>query len=197
MKTLYKLITTCLLLTAVVALPQSGSAEFSITSSPYINVSITNTASATVYVLFPDASGTWYLSETLPTKYYSSPVRRPLQWWASGDAYLFLEPNASTGMAADETDSLTAYIQPLVWDEYDQEFALATVDKTYLVFDTANTYTSTSADWLDWTTGLEYGCLLTGELWPTAGFAITLTQNNSSAGIGIYTLSLSISRQYR
>lgn len=174
-----------------------GQPQFSITVSPYLNATLTNTDSTIVYVLFPDGNGTWYISETLPTNLYAAGNPRSTRWWMSGDAYLFLEPNASTGMAANETDSLTAYIQPLVWDEADAEYAIVDVDKTYLVFDTINDYTAASYDWLDWTTGQEYGAVLTGELCPVSGFALSLVQKNSTSGIGIHTVAVYFSRQSR
>jgi hypothetical protein len=173
-----------------------GQPQFMLSSSPYLNVSLTNSDTATVYVLFPDNGGTWYLSESLPTKYYSGTVRRPLNWWSSGDAYLFVEPNASTGMAAGETDSLSLNIRPLVWDEYDQEFA-EVADTTWLVLGQNGTYKATSIDYVDWDTGAEYGCLLTGELWPVSGFVIGIRQMDADTGIGIYTLSLFLSRTVR
>ena len=185
------------LLASTLVMGQTSTPGFLLTTSVPLNVTLTNSDTAVVYFLLPDNFGNWYASETLPTRYYSGTNQRALAWWSSGDIYLALEPNASTGMAAGETDSLSAYIQPLVWDAYDGEFAVVETDKTYLVFDTAGTYTATSADWIDWTTGQEYGCLLTGELWPVAGFALTLTQMDADTGIGIYTLQLYSSRMMR
>lgn len=186
------IIALCLTLQA-----QTSAPGFLVTTSTPLNVTLTNSDTAVVYFLFPDNNSNWYASETLPDRYYTTPNQRALAWWSSGDVYLMLEPNASTGMAANETDSLTSSIQPLVWDAADGEFAVIETDSTHLVFDTAGTYTSTTQDWLDWTTGQEYGCLLTGQLCPVAGFALTLIQRNAGAGIGIYTLQLYSTRMMR
>jgi len=186
-----------LLLTASTAMAQGGWSYF-VEYSNYITVEYDSTDLDTIYVLLPDTKqNVPYISETLPTKYYHGTVLRDLRFSYDGNVVIHCHPDTSTGMTNTETDSLSQTIKPLTYDPYLGTFEISQNDYTYLVFDTPETYTATSADWLDWTSAKTYTCTLSGELLPVAGFVIIGDQRNSSAGIASVKYWLSFTRNWR
>ena len=86
-------------------------------------------------------------------------------------------------VTADESDSLYVTIQPYDWNYFKGGFVASSNEVLYLVFDTADTYTSTTIDYLNWTSGTGYGADIGGKFGPSTGFVITVYQlANDNAG---------------
>ena len=102
---------------------------------------------------------------------------------ATGDVYLQIIPEQVT---TGETDSISAYMVPIGIDQNKSSFYAASNDTTWLVFDTAGTYTDTATDWLDWGDGLMYGVQLSNELWSSAGFLIGFVNKVETYDAKIY-----------
>lgn len=139
----------------------------------HLTVTLDSTATATVYCLFwPTREGARFsISETAPTS--TSAQARLAEYTATGDVFVSMVLDTLTNQ---ESDSFYVSIQPYVYDNTKQAFYTVQSHIDYLVLDTDDSYTSATVDYLDWTHGNCYGASLTGALWPTAGFVITLGQ---------------------
>ena len=170
------------MITFMVLLPallfaQIGLGGFFNSISPYVEVSMIDDTTHTVYVLFPDGDGNWYVSETLPNPYLwvsgATYRLRSTVSWMSGDCDMIVQVDTvATVNNNQNTDSLTFQITPLVYDQKDFEFAEILSDTTYIKFGANDSYSSATRVYLDWTHGVEYHSLLTSELWPVAGFVL-------------------------
>ena len=106
---------------------------------------------------------------------------------------IFLEPNAGTGMAAGETDSLAIIVYPIMYDWIDGKYVAIWSDGMYLSFGQRSTALK-GETWLDWTSGAEYYCPLIDSLGvplfnaSTVGIAVEVKQVNDQTGTGLYTV---------
>lgn len=175
------------LLLPVMLFAQLTGPEFVITCSPSLTVELLGAHGDSIYVLFPDAEGNWYISQTLPTRYLwvsgATERDRNHNVWMSGDVDLFIQPDTMAQVHKLATkDSLFAYIKPLTYDPVDKEYAVIESDVAYIKFGAADSYTSATQAWLaTWVSGVEYHCLLTGELWPCPGFQLVLDRTTDTA----------------
>ena len=166
----------------VIALPLYAQWNPMIATSPVIDVRVLGDTTVTVYILFPDNNGTWYISETAPDKYYFESgglwrKHRIKGYVTLGHNYLCVESNKTTGTP----DSLAFTINPYVYDAKDDEFSAVGNDVTYLTLDGINTYISATLDYLTpVTNGAVFGTLLTGQLWPVEGIALNIIQADES-----------------
>jgi len=119
--------------------------------APVFSKTITDSTIVNVYVLYPDIRGTWYVSETLPTKTVSSAYARGTRFRIPKSVGLVIEPTTVSGA----TDSLLHYMTPLVWDAKDEVFVSIPQDIHYLRF-SGNDYAHTDSLYLDWTSAKEY-----------------------------------------
>jgi len=162
-----------------------GQNAFVTNYSPFLTVTLTNTETEVVYVLFPAEGSSWTISTTLPTKYRANATsgrRRPTSGFEQfGDLTLNIEPTTTSGT----TDSLAVWMKPLIWDPVDEEFAVIESDSMLMMFGQTNLYyadsTGQSGHYLDWDTTVEYSCLLTGWVWPHAGLAVYFRQESAAA----------------
>jgi hypothetical protein len=178
-----------LLAMVLLSTPSFGQWNPNISYVTYYDVTYNNTDKDTIYVLFP-TQGQWYISETRPTQYVRGSEVRKTDFDCTGDVYLNLEDNRTSGAF----DSLAHWIKPLVWEPKDKEFSIMDHDSTFLVFDTKGTYTASSVDYLDPITGKAEGCSLSGELWATAGFVIIGRQADEGTAVAVVTYWLSLVR---
>ena len=169
--------------------PDNSMVDYSTGTLGYVDVTYNNTDKDTIFFLFPNYGGTYYISETMPTA-TTAQVRNLKRYSAEGSAYVCFETNKTSG----QEDSLAHWVKPLVWDPKDKEFAIIDKDSTFLVADTKETYTASSADYLDATTGQEYAMLLSGLLWPCAGFALIGRQADEGTAVEVVTYWLSLTR---
>lgn len=79
-----------------------------------------------------------------------------------------------TYVTAEESDSLWAYFEPYVWDGTQQAFKACTTQRKYLIFDTVDSYVSTSRDVLNWTSAAMYTTTLAGRTLPFSGIKVTV-----------------------
>lgn len=105
---------------------------------------------------------------------------------------LIIEPNASTGMAAGETDSLLLRIYPMVYDYADGEYAVVLDNYRYASFGQVGELVATRTA-LDWDDGAEYYISLddistTNPFAECGGVCVQVIQRNSTAGYGLYTI---------
>lgn len=165
-----KLIIIAMMLFATAAFSQQGTLITNIEgSTKYVTVNLTNTGNDTVdyiYVLWPNKYNRWYISETAPTEKLASHYIH--QQEHAGDVVMHVEPNSTSG----EADSLRFDMLPLVWDPLDEEYATIDDHTRYLVLGTMDTYYQSTRSYLDWTTGQEYICLLTGLVLPVEGIRL-------------------------
>jgi hypothetical protein len=174
MKTLW-----LILLLPTLLFAQLTGAEYIITLSPALTVNMFGATADTIYILFPDGDGNWYISEILPTRYLwvsgATEKDRNHNVWCSGDVDLFIQPDTMVTTNNANKDSLFAFIQPLTYDPVDREYAVILSDHTHIKFGAVGTYSTASQEYLaTWASGAEYHCLLTGELWPCPGFMLVL-----------------------
>lgn len=167
-----KLIITLLLLLPALAFSQV-SIEYPVMVSDTVTVALDSTASCSVYVLFEPLRSRhrFKASETAPTS--ANTISDFQTFLATGNVYISINTDTT---AAEESDSLTAYIKPYVYNAQESAYAIVEKDSTWLVFDTAGTYVSTSADYLNWAHDKTYGTTLAGELWSCHGFVIIFNQ---------------------
>jgi len=155
----------------------------------YLTVTLDSTATATVYCLFwpTRESKRVAISETAPTS--TGDQTRLAEYTATGDVFVAMVLDTLT---AEESDSFYVSIQPYVYDATKAAFYTVESHIDYLVLDTDDSYTASTADYLDWTHGKCYGASLTGALWPTAGFVITLGQKAFDEAGAAATVYLSV-----
>jgi hypothetical protein len=149
-------------------------------------VTLDSTSNSTVYVTYVPirASKKFSPSTTAPT--VTSDMTRLAEWSATGDVGVAVTIDTST---AQESDSLAFWVKPLVYSKSKNQYEESTNDSTFLVFDTAGTYTSTSIDYLNWTHGQMYTTTLSGQLWPFAGFVLkmkSVANDNAGADCDVY-----------
>ena len=142
-------------------------------TAQYLTVTLDSTATATVYCLFRPTreSNLFSISETAPTS--TAQATRLEEWSCTGDVFISMVLDTLTNQ---ESDSLYAYVQPYVYDATKAAYYTVQTQIEYLVFDTDDTYTQATVDYLDWSQGLCYGTSLSGALWPCAGFVLTIGQ---------------------
>lgn len=136
-------------------------------------ITLDSTATSTIYVSFPPPSGPTSASRTaISTTAFSATSAQSVNrvFSSTGDVYVSFVADTSV---REESDSLTAWIQPYVYEINKNAWYETAADSTFLVFDTPGTYIATSADYLNWTHGKLYGVPLSNELWPCSGFSIT------------------------
>jgi len=163
--------------------------SFSSVKSHSLTIQLDSTDTDIIYIPFPLESWprwTSLIGESLPT-YVSTHAEQ--NWLCSGDVFISIIP---TFAGTEESDSLSGYIRPLMYDANKQAWSVASVDLTYLVFDTPNLYAQNAVDWLNWTSGSTYTCTLSNELWPTAGFALYLDQRANAQPTFVTTLSITL-----
>ena len=151
----------------------------------YINFDLDSTASCTVYVMHRTLGSLNVDPDT------STAQNPPELQYVTGDLTLGIMPDSVT---REESDSLTAYIKPLMAFNQDSTVKIIEKDSTFLVFDTKGTYTATSADYLDWTHHRAYFCNLTGEIWATQGFCIIFNQYASDVATAYTRVYVTITR---
>jgi len=177
------ILTALLILFPLVVFGQSKRINVNNIRVEYLTVLLDSTETDKVYFLFPPTKGITSgdrhaPSETAPTS--ASRQARNLSFGSSGHLYFAMVLDTVTRGSTDNIgvggDSLSVYISPYIYDKTKEAYSEVTTDKTYLVFDTAGTYTASAADQLTWTHGVAYGVPLSNELWPCAGFVLTLVQ---------------------
>ena len=162
----------------------------------YITVTIDSITEKTIYYLFPHPRGLASTHRTAPST--TAPTSASVQvadapmFSSTGDVFISMVLDTLT---ASDTDSLYAYVKPLVYDNAKKAFYTSASDVFYLVFDTAGTYTASAIDYLSWTHGYCYTASLSGALWPCAGFALTIDRVSGGvanadvkAYVGIWTV---------
>lgn len=151
---------------------------------------LTNTEYQHYYIIFPTfRTNEYYFGKTLPTDALIGSATK--KYTNNGDFYLNCEINASSG----QKDSVGFWIKPLIYDPVDSEYAVIESDSTFLVLDTKDDYTDTEADYLDFVDGTEYACLLTGELWPCAGFVLCVHQKDAGTAVSVIDMWYSFTRE--
>ena len=151
----------------------------------YYTVTLDSTAETIVYYIFPPPAGEnsnnrTAISTVAPTS--ASDQAKNLDFNAKGAIVISMIPDTVT---AQESDSLYAYVQSLVYDKNKATWYRATNDTLFLVFDTPGTYTATAIDYLNWTHENCYTSSIGGTsgILPVAGFALTIGQYaNDNAG---------------
>lgn len=152
----------------------------------YITVDLDSTTTSTIYYIFPPSAGITSSRRTAPST--TAPTASSAQanirsYTATGDVGISVVIDSVT---ADESDSLYMYINPLFYDATKAAWHIDATHVRYLVFDTADSYTSDSVDYLNWSSGGDYYTTLSNELWPAAGFALTVGQYTIDVA-GAYT----------
>jgi hypothetical protein len=140
----------------------------------FITITLDSTASSIVYYIYPPPAGInsdkrAAVSTTAPTA--TSVQAKNLDFVASGALTIAMVTDTVT---AEESDSLYAYVQTLIWDDTKAGWYRSTNDTLFLDFDTPGTYTGTSIDYLDWTHGSLYTADVGGSIMPGAGIALTV-----------------------
>jgi len=154
----------------------------------YTTVTIADTtAQDTVYIV-RNSGGQTHVSTTLPTSTTLLSATRGVP-----PSSVVIEPNAGTGMAAGETDSLAVLAYPLIYDYADGEYAVVWGDEMYLNFTGQRATLLKAETWIDWTDGAEYYCALNDSLGvplydATYGVALVVKQVNDETGTGLYTI---------
>jgi hypothetical protein len=129
-----------------------------------------------IYVVFPSPTKSFqevYVDTVLPTKALIPEQSTNLKFACKGDVGISMY---LTETGTEESDSLSAWIKPLVYDDNLATWTTSTNDSTFLVFDTPGTYTSTAADYLNYTKTKTYTTTLVGQLWPGPGFMLGLNR---------------------
>lgn len=152
---------------------QGSVQSLSIIQPEFYTLTLDSTEETIVYYIYPPASGVnsalrTSISTTLPT--YSATQARHREYNASGAFTISVVTDTST---AEESDSLYAYVQTLIYDPNKLTWYRSANDTLFLDFTTAGTYTGTSLKYLDWTHGRCYTANLGGDIMPGAGLAIT------------------------
>lgn len=150
-----------------------------------VRVTLANVEDDTIFVIKP-SHGAVYCGLVPPSDFsairpgYYTPVK----------AFSF-ETNASTGMAAGETDSLQVKIIPIVKDYQAGAYTYATGNAVWAKGDVPASVTTTVTT-IDWTDAYTYLCVLNSDdednYWRdrVIGLAIVVSQYDGQAGIGIY-----------
>jgi len=174
-----------------------SNARINVTSATSVfNKTIADSTEISIYVLFPDQWGEWYISETLPTSVKGS-FYRGTNFSFPTQLNLVMEATTISGA----TDSLLHYITPLVWDDADGEFAEIVYDSTCVLLGVRQDYIAASKSYLDWTSGQEYHCPLLvwapyistttdAIYWPTCGIVVHVRFVDASGGSLIYNLTI-------
>ena len=140
-------------------------------SAIYTDVVLDTTDRDTLYILFPTASGgDWYMSETLPTKSATRNWGIPLN--ATGDLDFKIETTVTAGTTS--PDSIGFWGKPLTYNPADEIYEILSKDSTFFVFDEAETYTSTSVNYITEDSSAVFHCLMSGLLWPDVGFVLIM-----------------------
>lgn len=150
-----------------------------------VRVTLTNVSDDTIFVVKPSA-GPLYLGLVPPTNFSATRTATfdPVK------AFSF-ECNASTGMAAGETDSLQVKIIPIVKDYQAGSYTYAVPNAVWAKGDVPASVTTTVTT-IDWTDTYTYLCVLNSDdednYWRdrVIGLAIVVSQFDGQAGIGIY-----------
>jgi len=190
-KAMRKLLTVILLL--ALCSPLFGQASIQARhpriKAQYLTVTLDSSATATVYCLFEATrnSKQFAISETAPTS--TSEATRLAEWNCTGDVFVGMVLETLT---QDESDSFYVSVQPYMYDATKAAYYTVASHIDYLVLDTDDSYTAASVDYLDWTSGTAYGASLTGALWPTCGFVLTLGQAAFDSTDAATTVYLSV-----
>jgi len=139
----------------------------------YTTFTLSATGTETIYVYFLPPAGEssttrYVVSTSLPTTAVQN--AEFINYSATGAGGVSVIPEYVT---KEESDSLAAWIHPLVYDATKDAWYISANDSIFIVMDAPRTYTAASIDYLDWTNGECYTFNLTGELQPFAGFALT------------------------
>jgi len=158
----------------------------------YITVTLDSTTTATVYYVFPVPQGVgnnrgYAISTTAPTATTAGQSTYN-DFAGNGALSISIIPDILT---AEESDSLSVQLNALTYNPT-WGWDITENDDLYLVFDTPGTYTSTSADWLDWTTDLSYIADVSGVMIPAAGFALVFSQQADDTPGAATTLYVSV-----
>ena len=173
-----------LIFTAVYA--QQSVVALDVIRPEFTTVTLDSTASSTIYYIYPPPAGPGSpyrtaISTTAPTS--ASAQAQNLEFDAKGALTISIIPDSVT---ADESDSLYAYVQTLIYDPNEAAWYASSNDTLYLVLDTPGTYTATSIDYLNWTSGSCYTADLGGDIMPGAGLAVTVgAYQNDTAGADV------------
>ena len=173
-----KRLISLILLLPVLAFGQGKVIAEKLIEPEYLTVVMDSVTQVKVYYIFPSPQGLTSSnrtapSETAPTS--ASAQARNRQFSSTGDVFISVVLDTLTNS---DTDSLYFSIKPLVYDATKGLWYESAADVLYLVFDTAGTYTSSALDYLSWTHGYCYTTILSGSLWPCAGFTLMMDRVN-------------------
>jgi len=164
-----------------------SNAKTFVESSQSFTKEITDSTIINIYVLFPDQWGEWYVSETLPTN-VKGQWYRGTKFSYPDQLSLVIEMGASGG----DDDSLAVWIQPLSWDEADDEFAEIVSDSSRLLLGAARDYSNGPLNYFDLTAATEYHCPIIrwspltaatdAIFWPLPGFVLHVRYVDANAG---------------
>jgi len=168
----------------ILLLAAALSAQYS-ESVRYFTVWQSNLDSVYVYIV-RNSAGQLDMDSTLTVKADVTPAR------LTPPVGLIIEPNASTGMAADETDSLLLRIYPMVYDYMDGEYAVIFDNFRYASFGQVGELV-TARTALNWDDGAEYYISLDDLDTPNpfaeaGGICVQVIQRNSTGGYALYTI---------
>jgi len=155
---------------------QGKEVTLSVIEPEFYTLTLDSTASSIVYYIYPPLAGKSSLqrtsiSTTIPTS--ASTQAAHLEFNSNGALTISMVTDSVT---AQESDSLYAYVQTLIYDQNKSTWYRSANDTLFLNFSTAGTYTGTTIDYLDWTHGNCYTANLGGDIMPGAGIAITFGQ---------------------
>jgi len=144
--------------------------EHPMSDTEWYTITLDSTCTGRLYILFSPLRGYEYsMSETLPTATTVQIEERK----STGNVTICVVTDSLTNQ---ESDSVYFYKKPLAYIHQKGACYTPSNDSTFLVFDTKDTYTSSSADYLNWTHGKMYICTLNGELLNTTGFVLYIKQ---------------------
>lgn len=171
-----KWILALVVLFATVAYGQAKIIAQKLIQPEYITVTIDSITAQTIYYTFPPPQGITSSKRTAISTtaltLAAAQAKSP-DFSATGDLFIGVVLDTLT---RSDVDSLYMFIKPLWYDKTKETWYTSTKDSTFLVFDTAGTYTSTSLDYLTWVHGSGYSTTLSNELWPCAGIALTINR---------------------
>ena len=173
-----------ILLLPVLAFGQGKVIAEKLIEPEYLTVVMDSVTQVKVYYIFPSPQGLTSSnrtapSETAPTSASAQAINK--QFSSTGDVFISVVLDTLTNS---DTDSLYFSVKPLIYDETKATWYESVADVLYLVFDTASTYTSSSLDYLSWTHGYCYTTVLSGALWPCAGFTLMMDRVNRGNAYG-------------
>ena len=140
------------------------------------SLTLTGTASATLYFTFPPPDGTESfrriaISSTLPTFSIAYGDLKTFETWGDAGVTVVLDSTVKQ-----ESDSFYSYIRPLFPDYSKSTWYVSTNDTTFLNFGSVAPQAQSTIGYLDWSHGYPYTATLCNELWPFKGFTWTVGQ---------------------